>query len=190
MEEFNTYLAGIDCRFFRDFCRDRGRRLCYRRGDLFERAGETARFVGYVGSGVFRHRCTASDGKVYSTGFAFSGEFIADYPACLYGWPAATDIQAVTDCEVYVCDAAELQRWYEDEASGDVRARKVAEQLFLQLYATYLDAYRKTPEERYRELLRRCPRLLQVITLKELASYLKITPTTLSTIRRRITFGG
>ena len=43
-----------------------------------------------------------------------------------------------------------------------------------------------TPEERYLEIINRCPDLLKLITLKELASYLLIRPETLSRIRRKV----
>ena len=43
-----------------------------------------------------------------------------------------------------------------------------------------------TPEERYLDIINRCPDLLKLITLKELASYLLIRPETLSRIRRKV----
>lgn len=52
----------------------------------------------------------------------------------------------------------------------------------------YLDMFRLTPEERYQKLLERCPDLLQQVSLREIASYLGITPTHMSRIRRRLTF--
>lgn len=67
--------------------------------------------------------------------------------------------------------------------------RTNAEQLFLQTYSRYLDLYRLTSEERYLQLLERCPEILQLVPLKEIASYLKITPTHMSRIRRKQSFG-
>lgn len=52
----------------------------------------------------------------------------------------------------------------------------------------HTEIYRLTPEERYKELLERCPDILQLISLKEVAYYLKITPVHMSRIRRKITF--
>ncbi len=51
------------------------------------------------------------------------------------------------------------------------------------------DLYRQTSKERYVELLNHCPDIFQHITLKELASYLQITPTHLSRIRKEILSG-
>ena len=49
-----------------------------------------------------------------------------------------------------------------------------------------ISMYSLTPEERYLEIINRCPNLLKLITLKELASYLLIRPETLSRIRRKV----
>ena len=66
---------------------------------------------------------------------------------------------------------------------------RLSDSLFVQVYAQYLDTYRMTTRERYKRLLIRCPELVQSINLKDIASYLKVTPTTISNIRREFTFG-
>lgn len=65
----------------------------------------------------------------------------------------------------------------------------ISDHLFSQVYTQYLDTYRMTTRERYKRLLLRCPKIVQSINLKDIASYLKVTPTTISNIRREITFG-
>ena len=67
-------------------------------------------------------------------------------------------------------------------------ARIAAEQMFFQSYSRYLDLFRFTPEERYLQLLKKCPAILQMVSLKEIASYLKITPIHMSRIRRKQSF--
>ncbi|MBA2195002.1 Crp/Fnr family transcriptional regulator, partial [Bacteroides fragilis] len=53
-------------------------------------------------------------------------------------------------------------------------------------YERMISLYSMTPEERYTEILKRCPELLNLISLKELASYLMICPETLSRLRRKL----
>ena len=57
------------------------------------------------------------------------------------------------------------------------------------VYERYLDFYRYSASERYSKLLARCPQVVQMLSLKDIASFLNITPTHLSRIRKEITFG-
>jgi len=65
----------------------------------------------------------------------------------------------------------------------------ISDGFFYQVYDRFLNMYRLSAKERYIHLLGSCPDILQNITLKELASYLQITPTYLSRIRKEITCG-
>ena len=64
----------------------------------------------------------------------------------------------------------------------------ISDGFFHQTYDRFLNLYRQSAKERYIHILEYCPNILQNITLKELASYLQITPTYLSRIRKEITF--
>lgn len=190
MEEFNKYLKGADLDLVKEVCIDKGRLAQYSRNEYFSRAGDVIAHVGYIKRGVFRYVCVnPSEEKEYSTGFAFEKEFVTDYPACIYQVPSEISIQAITSCEVYVCDVQEILQAFNENTNTQIQARKNAERILFCVYQNYIDLYRKTPEERYKEIIDKCPEILQMLTLKELASYLKITPVTMSKIRRKITFG-
>ena len=60
----------------------------------------------------------------------------------------------------------------------------LAEELFVQTYKRLLDIYCKTPTELYVDLVRRYPDFLNYITLREIASFLRVTPETISHIRK------
>ena len=62
----------------------------------------------------------------------------------------------------------------------------MAAQLFVMTYRRLIDSYCSTPEERYIDLMKRYPNLKKLIPLKEIASFIGITPETLSNIRRRL----
>ncbi|MCC8037691.1 MAG: hypothetical protein LIP02_06105 [Bacteroidales bacterium] len=63
---------------------------------------------------------------------------------------------------------------------------KMSEGLFNDAYTRLLDLYALSTAERYRKLIAKWPALLQHVSLKQLASYLRITPTHLSRIRKAI----
>ncbi len=190
MEEFNKYLKGADLNWVKEVCISKGRLIQYSRNEYFSRAGDVTAHVGYIKRGAFRYVCVnLPEKKEYSTGFAFEKEFLTDYPACIYQVPSEISIQAITPCEVYICDVQEILQIFNENTDAQMKARHNAERILFCVYQNYIDLYRKTPEERYKEIIGRCPEILQMLTLKELSSYLKITPITMSKIRRKITFG-
>ena len=56
-------------------------------------------------------------------------------------------------------------------------------------YPAYIDLHRATARERYELLLQRCPGIVEHLALQDLASFLNVTPKTISMIRKDITFG-
>lgn len=189
MDTFNPYIKNIDKDFIKQLCISKGQPMCYQKDEYFAKAGYATRYVAYIKKGYFKYTTyNQTEYKEYIVGFAFEDEFVADYPLCLYNKPACVTIKAAMPCEVYLLEGKELQIAFEQEETKEL-GRITAEQLFLQFYKRYLNLYAKTPEERYRELLQQCPQIFQTLSLKEIASYLKVTPTTVSTIRRKITFG-
>ena len=119
---------------------------------------------------------------------ALANEFISDYPNCLYDIKSELNIQAITPCRIYICSSELLLQEFEENKENQRIARIAAEQLFFQSYSRYLDLFRFTSEERYLQLLKKCPEILQMVPLKEIASYLKITPIHMSRIRHKQSF--
>ena len=97
-------------------------------------------------------------------------------------------IVAATSCKIFQLSGEEMLRFLDSDDMKEVK-QAISDHLFSQVYAQYLDTYRISTRERYKDLLRRCPNLVQSISLKDIASYLKVTPTTISNIRREVTFG-
>lgn len=186
---FNFYKDELNLEFLRHYCINHGEVRLMRRGETFEETGKPSQYVAYVERGCFKYMVHNDDeSKDYCTGFAFEGEFVADYPNCLSGKKSDVTIVAGTPCKAFQISGKELDKLLISlDAEGIKQA--ISDSLFTQVYAQYLDTYRMTTRERYKRLLLRCPELVQSINLKDIASYLKVTPTTISNIRREITFG-
>lgn len=59
--------------------------------------------------------------------------------------------------------------------------------LFNMVFMRLLNLYRKSPRQRYLELCEQYPQIVETVTLKDLSSFLLITPNHLSRIRRDLT---
>lgn len=183
---FNRYLSGGDFSELTEFFRYAGEPVVYVAGGLFAEQGCRNRWCGLVEQGALRYVHCSDSGDRHTVGYAFAGEFVGDYISMCNGAPSWVSIEAMDDCEVLRADCGRLEGFYRTDASHEQLGRRIAELLLSEVYERMLQLYAYSPQERYESLLRRCPSLLNVVSLKELASYLRVRPETLSRIRGRV----
>ena len=80
---------------------------------------------------------------------------------------SCVSIVAQTTSKVFLIDGKELKGLFETEKHIMDNTSDIYRHLFLQIYSQYLDSYRLTVKERYTQLLRRCPQIVQQINLKD-----------------------
>lgn len=153
---------------------------------LMIRQGHLSREVFFVKSGVARN-FTLCDGKEHTRWFAMDGDLLASMFSLSRGLPAVASVEALTDMEVYTADIDKVKELI---VKSPEWALWTSQYLIDGLYIierryTFLgqgDAY-----ARYINLQKmRSAKMLNFIPLQDIASYLGITPQTLSRVRRRI----
>ena len=181
----------IDLQTLREFCEREGETVTFSKGDRLEREGEPARWLAFVSEGCFKYVTHGiSDDKTHITWFSFEGEFVVDYPTFLYGRPSQATIEAMMFSRVFRVTGQQLEQFF-DQSKETMRLRAViAEHLLFQFRSRYLDLHCATAHERYNLLMQRCPGIVEHLDLQDIASFLNVTPKTISKIRRDITFEG
>ena len=180
----------LDLETLREFCKREGEAVTYRKGDQLEREGDPARWLAYVTEGCFKYvNHGISDDKANITWFSFEGEFVVDYPTFLYGRPSQTTIEAMMPSRVLRVTGQQLEQFF-DQSKDTMKLRAIiAEHILFQFRSRYLDLHCTTPRERYDLLMQRCPGIVEHFNLQDIASFLNVTPKTISKIRKEITFG-
>lgn len=190
MRPFNSYTEGLDLEFLKNYCINEGELRHFSRGMSFEVEGNKSHWIAFVKKGYFKYVVNNKiSGKQHITGISFENEFVADYPNCLYQRTSQVSIIAGMDSMVYLIEGETLRKMYEQDMELLRIGKKISENLFTQTYTRFLDNYRLDPRGRYEKLLNRCPHIVNQLSLKEIASFLNVTPKTISLIRREITFG-
>ena len=181
----------LDLETLREFCEREGEAVIYRKGDQLERKGDPARWFAYVERGCFKYVTHGiSDDREHITWFSFEGEFVVDYPTFLYGRPAQATIEAMMPSRVIRVTGQQLEQYF-DQSKETMKLRAViAEHILFQFRSRYIDLHCTTPRERYDLLMQRCPGIIGHLDLQDIASFLNVTPKTISKIRRDITFDG
>lgn len=183
-------INSIDVQQLHDFCEQVGEIVEYKKGEQMEREGEPARWFGFVTEGCFKYVTQGmSDGCEHITWFSFAGEFVGDYPSCLDSRPSQTTIEAMLPSLVLRISSEQLTSFFCQQMDMMELRSIIGEHLLSQARARYLDFHRTTPRERYELLMHRCPGIVEHLPLNAIASFLNISPKTMSMIRRDITFG-
>lgn len=184
MATFNLYDRDCDLSAIKKFCRENGRAAHYSKDDVFVQQGFEGKYLGVVESGYFKYTTLTSSGNEAIVGFAFEGEIVADYYNSFKGLPSEVSIIAGTDTTVSQIRTAEARNIFNESFEGNLSILNGA--LFSEIYSRQLELYRKTPTERYLNLITSYPQILDIVSLRDIASYLLITPVYLSRIRKNI----
>ena len=179
----------LDLETLREFCKREGEAVTYRKGDQLERIGDPARWLAFVTEGCFKYvNYGINDGRDHITWFSFEGEFVVDYPTFLYGRPSQTTIEAMMPSRVIRVTGQQLEQFF-DQSKETMKLRAIiAEHILFQFRSRYLELHCTTARERYDMLMQRCPGIVKLLDLQDIASFLNVHPNTISKIRRDITF--
>ncbi|MBK7151098.1 MAG: Crp/Fnr family transcriptional regulator [Sandaracinaceae bacterium] len=155
------------------------------RGEHLLRAGDPARDVAVVVTGLLREHFLLADGSERTKAFVLEGELSGSLADLLSESPARAYIVAEEPCRLLVVDFAESAALAaKSPAWAQVRARATEALLRIKAEREYellgLDA-----AARYAAFRARYPGLEARVAAKHVASYLGITPVHLSRLRRR-----
>lgn len=184
-DNFNTFINHIEPNYWRELCVKEGKLHHFERGEEFAKVGEVACYIGYVKSGSLKYVAYSPDGTEHVVGMVFEGEFVADYPFSLFGTKAMESIIAATPCEIHCLPVRKVIKQMENDARVKDIVLRSAEAVFSTVYERYINLHCKTPQQRYEELVRRHHDLFSHFSLKDIASFLNITPIHLSRIRKK-----
>lgn len=184
MTRFNTFYDQLDLDVLRELCLKYGERREYARGDVWMREGEVCQRIALVVQGYFRYMVRDESGVRAVVTFSFANEFVADFSNSLAGRPSVVEVVAGKKCETLEITADRLLELDEECRMGlELRMMRT---LFNTVYMRLIDMYRMSPRERYMQILKAHPDLLQDVPLCDIASYLRISPIHLSRIRKSL----
>jgi CRP-like cAMP-binding protein len=159
-----------------------------RKGDHILRAGSIADEVFFVHEGLLRYYFNdpADDGQERTGQFFDAGIVATDAESYLMRTPAEQNFEALEKSSVVALPRAVLNAGYDQDHAIERFGRLMLEEALVgsQRRATRLLVLQ--PEERYRRFVETRPEVARRVPQYLIASYLGLTPESLSRIRRRI----
>lgn len=155
------------------------------KNEYFAEVNKTARKIAFLKTGVVRAFFVNQEGKDYNKQFFVGPSMIGAYTSLLIENRNLIAQQALTDCIIYTCDFASLTCLYDEYQDLERFARKIAEHYFLEKEKKEIEIVLLDASQRYILFQKEFPTLQQLISQFHIASYLGISATQLSRIRKQ-----
>ncbi len=176
MEEIESHF--IPCRF--------------KKGTYIKKEGDIWRHVYFLRSGIVRTFFIDTDGKDFTWLIHYNGEyanekyvFVVDFASFIMQEPSKFYAEVLEDVEAYAI-SYETVRQLENKSVNFLKFTKImAELAYYHKHVRTLSLLTESAEERYHRMLQENPSLFQMVPLYYIASYLGITPQSLSRIRKK-----
>lgn len=155
-----------------------------KKGESFLGEGRRSNEYLFLDKGIMRSYLFDTDGHEVTTAFHSPGNVVFEAASFFQRIPAQENIQAMTDCQGWHLTYYELNTLFHALPAFREIGRAVLVKTLVSLKMRMLSLINKTAEQRYALLLSSHPEIFQHVPLKQIASYLGITDTSLSRIRR------
>ncbi len=145
--------------------------------------GDVCRQLTFVEKGALYSYSVDSKGNQHVLRFAFDGWWIADLQSFFTGSPSTLNIEMLEDSELLVLDRKNHEKLLEEIPAYERYHRIIVENAYVALQQRVENALGLTAEEKYTRLIEYNPEFMNRVPLNLVASYLGVSPETLSRVR-------
>ena len=161
-------------------------KISFAKNDYLISEGATANFYYFVETGFVRSYAIDLEGNDITTKFFSATDIVIDWHSYFLKTKCRENIQAITPCVVWKISFENFMKLFNIEAFREVgRTRLINNYFELKNHSVSIIA--DHAKDRYLNLLKQKPDIVQNVPLKQIATYLGITDTSLSRIRKEIT---
>ncbi|RWS42161.1 Crp/Fnr family transcriptional regulator [Bacillus mycoides] len=158
----------------------------YKKGTVLLRQGDVPSKCYFVLKGCVRQYCVDEAGKEVTSNFYTEEQAITNFNHHKQDKSSPHTLTCLEDCLVVVGDLSSEKDMYKKYSQLEEMTRQMIEYNFGEVQEELTLFIASTPEERYKSLLQKRPHLIDRVPQYQLASYLGITPESLSRIKKRI----
>lgn len=155
------------------------------KNQLIIRSDKVEKNIYFIKKGIARTFSNFDDIEV-TIAFGEEGDTIISLKSYILNQKGYENIELLEDCELYKISVTKLQNLFSSDIDIANWGRKFAEQELIKAEQRFIANQLGTATERYLDLLKKHPTLIQRVPLGLIASYLGITQVSLSRIRANI----
>lgn len=157
-----------------------------KKGDLLLQIGQISDEYLFIEEGLLRAYLIDLEGNEVTTDFYTEQNFAFEVTSFFNRTPSETNIEAITDCKGYKINFQQLNQAFHHKPSFRELGRAILVKAFIASKKRNYAMINQTAEQRYQHLISKTPQILKQAPLKQIASYLGVTDSTLSRIRAKL----
>lgn len=148
--------------------------------------GDIWHYNAFVSKGLVRNYCVDEKGQEHIFQFSPENWWAGDRQSYLNETPARFNIEALEDSEIILIPKGDYEALLEAIPAYNTFQRMLLERSFIVLQNRIFMGNSYTAEERYNDFLKAYPNIISRVPQHMIASYLGVSPETLSRIRNHV----
>lgn len=144
--------------------------------------GDSSNTAGYVVSGLCRQYYLSEDGKEHTKYFQTKGTVAIAFAEMLSNKPARCYIQGVVDTQLLVMSHPNFSTLFDANIDSQILARRIAEHYFVEKDQREYEFLHFDAQKRYEAFVKRYHDCYKLIPQYQIASYIGVSPVSLSRI--------
>ncbi len=157
-----------------------------RRKQYLLQEGDPCKFVAFVEKGALRSYSVDEKGSEHIIQFALEGWTISDLYSFLTGEPATYNIDAIEDSELTLISKSAHEELLNTMPKFETFTRLNITGAYVAMQRRLTSIISSPSEERYEKFNELYPTIVQRVPQHMIASYMGLTPETLSRVRKKI----
>ena len=161
-------------------------RVTFEKNDYLLKEGQIEKKYWFIESGFVRSYIIDTEGNDITFNLYASTDVVIDYPSIFFFAPTRENIQALTDCVCWEISFESFQELFNDVLNYREQQRGLLVSSYFALKQHSISLIADQAKDRYLRLLKEKPHIIQNVSLKHIATFLGVTDTSLSRIRKEI----
>ena len=158
---------------------------CFEKRDIVLKAGDFCKYVWFVESGMVRHYWMV-DGNEIVTSFSLEGQVIFSMDELYFGKKSQEYAQAIEPVEAYRISVKDMNRLLNTNLELCNWGRLIHQFEYRRIHQSHKERLTLAAKDRYLAFTQEFPEVCRRANLYDIASYLGITPSTLSKMRMKL----
>lgn len=165
----------------------------YKKGELLSKEGDIFKQIFFITKGIIRSYFIDYKGRDFTWHIHYSGAeanmknlFVVDYASLTKQEPSKLFFEVIEDAELISISNKSLLQLYASSNKWQKLGKIMADTAYYITHHRTLSLLTESAELRYERLVKEDPHILQIVPQYYIASYLGITPQSLSRIRTEV----